>query len=73
MALPKGPRNSCRPRIFFTLLLLLYAAGLRLGEAVRLRVSDVDFAVGLIRFRGRRVKGGYGVQHGRGVEQAAAA
>jgi type I restriction enzyme S subunit len=29
--------------------------------------------LGLIRFRGHRVKGGYGVRHGRGVEQAAAA
>ncbi len=51
LALPKGPSNSCRPSIFFTLLLLLYSAGLRLGEAVRLRVSDVDFAAGTLLIR----------------------
>ena len=51
LALHEGPRNSSRPRIFFTVLLLLYAAGLRLCEAVRLRVSDVDFAMGTLLIR----------------------
>jgi integrase len=51
LALPEGPNDSSRPRSFFTLLLLLYAAGLRLGEAVRLRVGDVDFAAGTLLIR----------------------
>jgi site-specific recombinase XerD len=51
LALHEGPSNSSRPRIFFTVLLLLYAAGLRLCEAVRLRVSDVDFATGTLLIR----------------------
>jgi integrase/recombinase XerD len=51
LALDEGPSNSSRPRSFFTMLLLLYAAGLRLCEAVRLRVSDVDFATGTLLIR----------------------
>ncbi len=51
LALPEGPSNSCRPRSFFTLLLLLYAAGLRLCEVVRLRVGDIDFVAGTLLIR----------------------
>lgn len=51
LALPEGPSTPGRRRIFFTLLLLLYAAGLRLCEAVRLRVSDIDFAAGTLLIR----------------------
>jgi integrase/recombinase XerD len=40
-----------RPRTFFTLLLLLYTAGLRLSEAVRLRVGDIDFTAGTLLIR----------------------
>jgi integrase len=50
-ALPAGPSNPYRPRTFFTLLLLLNAAGLRLCEVVRLRVGDVDFAEGTLLIR----------------------
>jgi integrase/recombinase XerD len=35
-----------------TLLILTYASGLRVGEAVSLRIEDVDFARGLIHVRG---------------------
>jgi site-specific recombinase XerD len=50
-ALPAGSSNSCRSRTFFTLLLLLYAAGLRRCEVVRLRVSDVDLEAGTLLIR----------------------
>ncbi len=46
------------------------------GRAVvdrALVLAGKTLGVALIRFRGHRVKGGYGVRHGRGVEQAAAA
>jgi integrase/recombinase XerD len=33
---------------FRTLLLFLYATGMRLGEALRLRLSDLDLAIGLV-------------------------
>jgi site-specific recombinase XerD len=36
---------------FRTLLLFLYGTGMRLGEALRLRLMDVDLSVGLITIR----------------------
>jgi len=51
LALPDRPHSSGRPRTFFTLVLLLYAAGLRLSEAVRLQVGDVDFTAGTLLIR----------------------
>jgi len=51
LALSGSPSNSGRPQTFFTLLLLLYAAGLRLSEAVLLRFGDVDFTAGTLLIR----------------------
>jgi site-specific recombinase XerD len=51
LALPDSPHRSGRPRTFFTLLLLLYTAGLRRSEAVRLRVGDIDFTMGTLLIR----------------------
>jgi integrase len=41
LALP-APKAALRPKVFYTVLLLLYATGLRIGEALRLRLRDVD-------------------------------
>lgn len=38
-------------RTFYTLLLLVYACGLRLGEAIALRIEDVDFEHNLVLIR----------------------
>lgn len=51
LELPAGPRSSDRPRTIFALLLLLYTAGLRLSEAVGLRMGDVDFDAGTLLIR----------------------
>lgn len=40
-----------RPQVTHTMLLLLYATGLRIGEACRLRVRDVDFAADTLMVR----------------------
>lgn len=37
-----GPRRSLRPATISTLIGLLYATGLRIGEALKLRLTDVD-------------------------------
>jgi integrase/recombinase XerD len=37
-----GPQRSLRPAVFYTLIGLLYAAGLRIGEAQKLTLADVD-------------------------------
>ncbi|MGA7687066.1 MAG: tyrosine-type recombinase/integrase [Terriglobales bacterium] len=39
---------------FRTLLLFLYGTGMRLGEALRLRLMDVDLRVGLVTIRGTK-------------------
>lgn len=51
LALPNSKRHAGRPRTIFTLLLLLYTAGLRLSEVVGLCISDVDFAAGTLLIR----------------------
>lgn len=51
LELPDRPHHSGRRRTFFTLLLLLYTAGLRLSEAVRLHVGDIDFKAGTLLIR----------------------
>ncbi len=40
--LPSSKNWALGPQAFCTLLLVLYATGLRIGEALRLRFSDVD-------------------------------
>jgi site-specific recombinase XerD len=42
------PRCPLRPLTFRTLLLLLYGTGMRIGEALALRVLDVDVSRGLV-------------------------
>lgn len=37
-----SPRAALRPKTLYTLLLVLYSTGIRVGEAVRLRMSDVN-------------------------------
>jgi integrase/recombinase XerD len=37
-----GPQNSLRPALFYTLVGLLASTGLRIGEAIRLTLGDVD-------------------------------
>jgi integrase/recombinase XerD len=43
-ALELGPRNSLRPHTYHALLGLLASTGLRVGEAIRLTVADVQLA-----------------------------
>ena len=45
------PRGSVRPHTYFTLIGLLACTGLRLGEAVRLGVDDVNLQTGVITVR----------------------
>jgi site-specific recombinase XerD len=60
-AILNTPRSPLEPRTFRTLLLMLYAAGLRPGEGLRLRCCDVDLGEGLLAiwdtkfFKSRRV------------------
>ena len=46
-----SPRAPLRPISFYTMLVLAYCAGLRLGELVRLNVGDVDLQSGTIAIR----------------------
>lgn len=50
LALP-APRATQRPKVFYTVLLLLYATGLRIGEALRLRLRDVDLGANTLLIR----------------------
>jgi integrase len=45
------PSGSLRPHTYFTLIGLMACTGMRLGEAVRLRVEDVDLEAGTITVR----------------------
>lgn len=38
-----SPRSPLRPLTLYTMLVLAYCAGLRIGEIVRLNVGDIDF------------------------------
>jgi integrase/recombinase XerD len=51
LALPEGPGSKGRRETFFTILLLLYTAGLRRSEAARLRIGDVDLDAGTLLVR----------------------
>jgi site-specific recombinase XerD len=53
-AVPRCQRRSAclmSEDTFRTLLLFLYATGMRLGEALRLRLTDVDLTLGIITIR----------------------
>ncbi len=43
--------NPLRPGAFYTIILILYAAGLRIGEALRLRIHDIDLPAGTLFIR----------------------
>jgi integrase len=51
LALPDSARCPGRSRMLLTILLVLYACGLRLSEAVNLRVGDVNFNDGTLLIR----------------------
>lgn len=46
-----SPRAPLRPRTIYTMLVLAYCSGLRLGEIVRLNLGDVDLETGTIEVR----------------------
>jgi integrase len=46
-----SPRSPIRPVTLYTMLVLAYCTGLRLGEIVRLNVADVDLGNGTIEVR----------------------
>lgn len=45
------PLNSLRSCTFTTIISLLWATGMRIGEVLRLNLDDVDFKEGIIRIR----------------------
>ena len=51
-----GPRGSLRPIVVATLVGLLYATGLRIGEALRLTIADVDLKKRLLLVRETKFK-----------------
>ena len=46
-----GPLGSLRPRVVATTVGLLYATGIRIGEALNLTLGDVDLKRGLLQIR----------------------
>jgi len=50
LALP-SPKAALRPKVFYTVLLLVYSTGLRIGEALRLRLRDVDLEANTLMIR----------------------
>jgi integrase/recombinase XerD len=46
-----SPRSPLRPLTLYTMMVLAYCAGLRLGEIVHLSVGDVDLSGGVIEIR----------------------
>lgn len=53
-----GPRGSLRPHTYATLIGLLASCGLRVGEAIRLEVRDVDLKASPAQLHIRRTKFG---------------
>jgi len=51
-----GPRGSLRPSVVATLVGLLYTTGLRIGEALRLTLADVDLKKRLLLVRETKFK-----------------
>jgi site-specific recombinase XerD len=47
----QGPRCKLQPHTCRMLILLLYAAGLRISEALSLRLTDVDLSAGILTIR----------------------
>jgi integrase/recombinase XerD len=47
----ENPRSKLRPYTYRMLVLLLYAAGLRISEALSLRLTDVDLSAGVLTIR----------------------
>lgn len=50
-ALPPSSRSPLRPHVMRLAIVLLYTAGLRRGELVRLRMDDADITLGVLRIR----------------------
>jgi integrase/recombinase XerD len=50
-ALPPHSHSPLRPHVVRLAIVLLYTAGLRRGEVVRLRMDDVDVSSGVLRIR----------------------
>jgi len=55
-ALRLGPAGSLRPVTISTLIGFLYTTGLRIGEALKLKVSDVDLKRGVLLIRETKFK-----------------
>lgn len=53
-ALDQPPVDGLRPWTYYCLLGLLSVTGLRIGEAIRLQVDDVDFQAGMLTIRGTK-------------------
>ena len=51
-----GPRGSLRPTVISNLVGLLYTAGLRIGEAMKLTLADVDFKRSVLLIRETKFK-----------------
>jgi integrase/recombinase XerD len=51
-----GPSNSLRPEVVSTLLGLLYSTGLRIGEALKLTIGDIDLKKQVILVRETKFK-----------------
>ena len=51
-----GPTEGLRPLVFSTLIGLLYSTGLRIGEALKLTIGDVDLKRRLIHIREAKFK-----------------
>jgi integrase len=49
----EDPRSKLRPYVCRMLILLLYAPGLRIGEALSLGLTDVDLTAGVLTIRER--------------------
>jgi len=49
-----SPKSPLRPLTLYTMLVLAYCAGLRIGEIVRLNVGDIDLRDGTIEIRDRK-------------------
>ncbi len=51
-----GPKGSLRPMLIFTIIGLLYSTGLRIGEALKLLLTDVDIECEVLTIRNTKFK-----------------